>query len=148
MPSCTVLISGRAVGAVQILIRYYSCVFLCAMWAAIRTSAFCCCCCFGELSMTFYIFQKCRLCLVDHVDLVWILYSWGEGFGSSSITTLPWVSTVVLFPPLHVGCPLGFAPEAALEALGLPLWGPGVEVGQLLQLQGFWQHQVLRGVGD
>jgi len=28
---------------------------------------------------------------------------------------------VVLFPPLHVGCPLGFAPEAALEGLGLPL---------------------------
>ena len=26
-----------------------------------------------------------------------------------------------LFPPLHVGCPLGFPPEAALEDLGLPL---------------------------
>ena len=25
---------------------------------------------------------------------------------------------------------------------------PGVEVGQLLGLQGFWQHQVLRGVGS
>ena len=39
-----------------------------------------------------------------------------------------------------------FAPEAALEDLGLPLWGPGVEVVQLLESQGFWQHQVLRGV--
>ena len=38
--------------------------------------------------------------------------------------------------------PLGFAPEAALEGLGFPLWGPGVEVVQLLGLQGFWQHQV------
>ena len=28
--------------------------------------------------------------------------------------------------------PLGFAPEAALEDLGLPLCGPGVEVVQLL----------------
>ena len=28
---------------------------------------------------------------------------------------------MVLFPPLHVGCPLGFAPEAALENLGLPV---------------------------
>ena len=28
------------------------------------------------------------------------------------------VSIVVLFPPLHVGCPGGFAPEAALEELG------------------------------
>ena len=54
---------------------------------------------------------------------------------------------MVLFPPLHVGRPLGFAPEAALEDLGLPQWGPGVEVVQLLGSQGFWQHQVLKGVG-
>ena len=27
---------------------------------------------------------------------------------------------MVLFPSLHVGHPLGFAPEAALEDLGLP----------------------------
>ena len=54
---------------------------------------------------------------------------------------------MVLFPPLHVGHPLGFAPEAALEDLGLPLRGPGVEVVQLLGLQAFWQHQALRGVG-
>ena len=26
---------------------------------------------------------------------------------------------MILFPPLHVGRPLGFAPEAALEDLGL-----------------------------
>ena len=32
-----------------------------------------------------------------------------------------WVPIVVLFPPPHVGRPLGFAPEAALEGLGLPL---------------------------
>ena len=55
---------------------------------------------------------------------------------------------MVLFLPLHVGCPLGFAPEAALEDLALPLGGPDVEVVQLLELQGFWQHQVLRGVGS
>ena len=54
---------------------------------------------------------------------------------------------MVLFPPLHVGCPLGFALEAAVEDLGLPLRGPGVEVVQLLGLQGFWQHQLLRRVG-
>ena len=35
---------------------------------------------------------------------------------------------VVLFPLLHVGHPLGFAPEAALEDLGLPQCEPGVEV--------------------
>ena len=42
----------------------------------------------------------------------------------------------------------GLAPEAALEGLGLPLWGPGVEAVQLLESQGFGQHQVLRGVGS
>ena len=45
-----------------------------------------------------------------------------------------------------MGHPLGFAPEAALEDLGLPLWGPGVEAVQLFGFQRFWQHQVLRGV--
>ena len=35
----------------------------------------------------------------------------------------PWVSIVVLFPPLHVGHPLAFAPEAALEDLVCPCEG-------------------------
>ena len=43
--------------------------------------------------------------------------------------------------------PLGFAPEAALEDFSVPHWGKGAEVVQLLGSQGFWQHQVLRGVG-
>ena len=78
-----------------------------------------------------------------------------------------------------MGLPLGFAPEAALENLGLPECGSGAEVVQLthtradpsspgqpqenlglpecgsgaevvqlLGLQGFRQHQVLRGVGS
>ena len=55
---------------------------------------------------------------------------------------------MVLFPPLRVGCPLGFAPGAALKGSGLPLRGLGVEVMQLLVMQllvsqGFWQKQVL-----
>ena len=40
MPSNTVLVSGPAVGAAQILIWSYSCVFLPPMSTAIRTSAF------------------------------------------------------------------------------------------------------------
>ena len=54
---------------------------------------------------------------------------------------------MVLFPPLHVGRPLGIAPEAALEDLSLPLCGPSVEVVQVLGSQVFWQHQVLSRVG-
>ncbi|XP_068826609.1 disintegrin and metalloproteinase domain-containing protein 5-like [Capricornis sumatraensis] len=61
-----------------------------------------------------------RVCLIDHADLMCSLYSWWEGFGSSSSANCPWVSIVVLFPPLHVGRPLGFAPEAVLEDLGVP----------------------------
>ena len=35
-----------------------------------------------------------------------------------------------------MSCPLGFAPEAALEDLGLPLWGPGVRWGSCLGRRG------------
>ena len=97
--------------------------------------------------MTFYIFHGHRVCLVDPVDLICRLNSWWEGLGSSSLATFcPWVSIVVLFPPLHVGHPLGFAPEAALEDLGLPVRAR-CGGGELFGLQGFWLHQVLRGVG-
>ena len=74
-----------------------------------------------ELSVTFYTFHRHIVCLVDSVDLACSLYSWWEGFGSSSLATLPLGLNVILFPPLHVGRPLGFAPEAALEDWGLPL---------------------------
>ena len=38
--------------------------------------------------MTFYIFHRHRVCPVDRVDLICRLYSWWEGFGSSSLVTL------------------------------------------------------------
>ena len=40
-----------------------------------------------------------------------------EGFGSSSLVTLPRVSTGILFPPMDLGNLLRFALEAAWEAL-------------------------------
>ena len=42
-----------------------------------------------ELSLSFYIFHRHRVCLVDCVDLIFSLYSWWEGFESSSCATLP-----------------------------------------------------------
>ena len=69
--------------------------------------------------MIFYQFHRHRVCLVDHVDLIYSWYSCGKVLGLPP--HCPWVSIVVLFPPLHVGHPLGFAPEAALKDLGLPL---------------------------
>ena len=74
--------------------------------------------------MTFYIFHRHRVCLVDPVDLICSLYSWWEGFGSSSLATLPlgfncgFISTSVCGSSTGVssrGFPggLGFAPVRA-----------------------------------
>ena len=72
MPSSTVLISGAAVGAAQILVWSYSSVFLPPMSTAIRISVFSF---VGALSDLF-IFHRHRICLVDCVDLICSLYSW------------------------------------------------------------------------
>ena len=85
MLSNAVLISGHAVGTAQILIWSYSCVFLPPMSTAIKLVHFL----LWELSMTFYIFHRHRVCLVERVDLICSLYSWWEGFGSYSSATLP-----------------------------------------------------------
>ena len=71
--------------------------------------------------MTFYIFHRHRVYLVDRVDLICSLYSWWEGFGSSSLVTLPLDFNCGFISTSACGRPLGFAPEAALEGLGLPL---------------------------
>ena len=74
--------------------------------------------------MTFYIFHRHRVCLVEHVDLIFSLYSLWEGFGSSSLATVPlgfncgFISTSTCRP---LWLNWGLAPEAALEGLGLPL---------------------------
>ena len=85
MPSNTVLIFGAVVGASQILLWSYSYVFLPPVPTVIGTSEVI----VWTLSMTFYIFHSHRVCLVDHVDLICSLYSWWEGFESSSLATLP-----------------------------------------------------------
>ena len=72
-------------GVAQILIWSYSCVFLPPGSTAIRASVFSF---VGALSVLLYIPQD-RVCQVDHVDLICSLYSWWEGFGSSSLATLP-----------------------------------------------------------
>ena len=139
MSSNTVLISGPAVRAAQILICSYSSVFLPPMFTAIRTSAFSL---VGALNDLLYISQtqslpswSCgfNLQLVQMVGVFWIFFLSHTAPGFQ----------LVLFPPLDMGCLLGFAHEAAMEDLGLPIWGPGVEVVQLLEFHGFWQHQVL-----
>ena len=65
--------------------------------------------------MAFYIFHRHRVCLVDHVDLICSLYSWWEGFGSSSSATLP------------LGFNYGFVPTSTCGSFtGVCFWGhPG-----------------------
>ena len=69
--------------------------------------------------MAFYIFYRHRACIVNCVDLICSLYSWWDGFGSSSLATLPLGFNNSFISPLRVCCPLGFASEDALEDLGL-----------------------------
>ena len=72
--------------------------------------------------MSFHIFHRHRVCLVDHVDLICRLYNSWEGFESSSLATLPLGFNCGFISPLYI-CVFhwGLAPEAALEGLGLPL---------------------------
>ena len=87
--------------------------------------------------MTFYIFHRHRVFLVDCVDLIFILYSWWEGFGSSSLTTLPldfncsFISTSACGSSTGVcSCVclggLGFAPVKARWGGGAAAWVAGV----------------------
>ena len=132
MPSNSVLISGPAVGAAQVLIWSYSCVFLPPMSTAIRASVFLC----GSSQWPF-IYSIDTVCLVDHADLTCSWYSWWEGFGSSSLATLPlgfncgFSSTSAHDGPLGFsfsGCPggLGFGPVRARCGGGAAAWVTGV----------------------
>ena len=101
-----------------------------------------------ELSMCFYIFHRHRVCLVDHMDLICSLYSWWEGFGSSSLATLPlgfnygFISTSVCGSSTGVcsrGCPggLGFAPVRAMYGGDAAAWVAGVLAAP--GIQGSWR---------
>ena len=87
--------------------------------------------------MTFYIFHRHRVFLVDRMDLICILYRWWEGFGSSTLATLPlgfncgFISSSACGPSTGVcswGCPggLGFAPVRARCGGGAAAWLAGV----------------------
>ena len=97
--------------------------------------------------MTVYIFHRHRFCLVDPVDLICSLYNWWEGFGSSSLVTLPlgfncgFISTSACGSSIGVcswGCPggLGFAPVRTRCGGGAAAWVTGVLVA--LGTQGSW----------
>ena len=134
MPSNTVLVSGGDAGAAQILILSYFPVCSCLQCPQLSEQV---CFLLWELSVIFYIFHRHRVCLVDHVDLICSLYSWWEGFGSSSLATLPlgfncgFISTYTCGSSTGVcscGCPGGFgsAPVRARCEGGAAAWVAGV----------------------
>ena len=67
--------------------------------------------------MSFYILHRHRVSLDDNLDLIFSLYSWWEGLGSSSLATL------LLGFNCASGSSPGFVPEAALEDLVCPSEG-------------------------
>ena len=100
--------------------------------------------------MTFYIFHRHRVCLVDLVDLICSLYSWSERLGSSSLVTLPlgfncgFISTSACGSSTGVcscGCPgrLGFSPVRARCGDGSAAWVTGVLA--VPGTQGWWLGQ-------
>ena len=100
-----------------------------------------------ELSMTFYIFHRHKVCLIDPVDLICSLSSWWEDLGWSSLVTLPLGFNYGFIFTSGYGSFTGVCSWGCPGGLGSAPVRTGVEVVQLIVLQGFWQHQVLRGVG-
>ena len=98
-----------------------------------------------ELLLSFYIFHRHRVCLVDCVGLLCSFSAGGEILGPRPQPYCHWVSILVFSPPLQVSGPQRFAPEVDLEDLGLPQQELGVEGAQLPGPQEFRQNQVCRG---
>ena len=108
-----------------------------------------------EFSLTVYLFHRHKFCLVDPVDLTCRLYNWWEGFGSSSLATLPlcftcgFISTSACGSSTGVcswGCPgrLGLAPLRAKCGAGVVAWvtrvlaAPGTQGSWQLGQQEIW----------
>ena len=106
------------------------------------------CVSFCGSSVSFYIFHRHRVCLVDRVDIICSVHSWWESFGSFSLTTLSLgfncgcVSTSAcgLFTGVcSWGFPggLGFTPMRARSGGGATAWAAGVLAAP--GTQGSWQ---------
>ena len=128
MPSNTVLISGPVVGAAQILIWSYSCVFLPPVSTAIRTSGFL----LWELSTTFHMFHRQSLPGFN-LQLVQLVGRFGVFFLSNTAPGFQlWLyfhlCTWVIHQDCSWVCPggLGFAPVRARCGDGTAAWVTGI----------------------
>ena len=75
--------------------------------------------------MALYAYSIDTVCLVDRVDLIYNLYSWWEGFGSSSLATRPLGLNCGFISTSACGSSTAVSSEAALGDLGLPCEGQG-----------------------
>ena len=143
IPSNTGLVSGPAVGAAQTLIWSHSWVFLPPRSTLSELVHFL----LWELSLSFNIFHRHRVCLIDYVDLICSLYSWSGRFWVLFLKhTAPRFQ--LWFYLLFCESSTGICSRGCPGGLGCaPQWGPGVEVPQLPGSQKPWQHQVFRGAG-
>ena len=110
--------------------------------------------------MTFYIFHRHRVWLVDRVDLICSFYSWWEDFGSSSVATLPLGFNCGVISSsacgsstgfCSCGCPggFGFAPVRARCGGGAAAWAAGVLAAP--GTQGSWrlgQQEMATSIGQ
>ena len=101
-----------------------------------------------ELSVSFDVFHRHRVCLVDRVDLICSLYSWWEGFGSPPLAALPLGFTCGFISTSACGSSsgvcswdrpggLGFAPVRSRWGGGAAAWVAGVLAAP--GTQGSWQ---------
>ena len=111
MPSNNVLIPGSAVRAAQSL-SWSASLCSCLHYSPLSELVWFL---LWELSITFYIFHRHRVCLIDRMDSICSLYSWWEGFEFSSLVTL------------HLGFNCGFSSTSASGlSTGVCSWGcPG-----------------------
>ena len=145
MSSNTVLNSGPAVGAAQSVIWSYSSVFLPPMSTAVRASAFS----FVRALNALFIFHRHRVCLVDHVDLICSLYKLVGRFRVFFLSySAPgfqlWFYFHLCICVIHWGLLLRLPWRTWVCRYEGQVWRWCSCFGS----QGFWQHQVLRGVGS
>ena len=139
MPSNTVLMSGPAVGTAQILscsIPMCSCLQCSQLSELVHFPLW-------ELSVTFCIFHRHRVCLVDPVDLICI--SWWEGFGSSSLATLPLGFNCGFIPTSACGSSTGVCSWGCPGGVGLPCEG---QVWRWCSCLGHWGSGSTRYSGE
>ena len=139
------LISGPAVGAAQILIWSYSCMFLLPMSTAIRTSVFSF---VGTLNDLLYIPQaqslpsslwKFNLHLVQLVGKFWVFFLSHTAPGFQM-----WFYFHLCMWVVHWGLLLRLPWRIWVCSSEGHVWRWYSCFGS----EGFWQHQVLRGVGS